>query len=62
MKKAWLGMVCVSLGLSLSAVACGDDESDDEEDGKVSIQAPGVDVKAKGLLGAAGAAAPAKSE
>lgn len=55
MKNVWLTTMCLSLGLGLAAVGCGDDEEDDSD---VSIEAPGVDVKADSLTlpeeGAAG--------
>lgn len=46
----------LSLSLGLAAIGCGDDE-DDDKNADVNIKAPGVDVKADGLTGAAGAAA-----
>jgi len=55
MKKTWLTTSLLSLGLGLAAVGCGDDTDDDDKE--VKIQAPGVEVKADKLEGAAGAAA-----
>ena len=55
MTKKLLTTLGLSICLGLAAIGCGDDDDDDKND--VSIKAPGVDVKADGLTGAAGAAA-----
>jgi hypothetical protein len=58
MMKSVVGMLCCSLGISLAAIGCGDDE--DEKKG-VSVETPGADVEVKAeqkaLEGSQGAAA-----
>jgi hypothetical protein len=57
MARKFLISLGLSLSLGLAAIGCGDDEDDDDKKADVNIKAPGVDVKANGLTGAAGAAA-----